>query len=254
MKLEYGDFMNSLYESEESSCSYYPERNSKVRAFTVPSALDRGILDQVLGFGFRRSGNFYYRTTCRLCNDCLSYKIPLPKFELGSRHKRILKTNSDLSLEFGPPRIDSAKEELYTRYQVSRHAGSYGARKEALVAAMRSQMYEGSENSGELRLLFSEKLLGWILLDLGKKSVSAVYSVFDPDERKRSLGNALVLLSILWAKENGFEDYHLGLYLPGHPKMNYKGDWKPAEILEKKTGIWTEAEEFLRFFQPGEAF
>ncbi|TGK60046.1 arginyltransferase [Leptospira wolffii] len=249
--MDYAEFMRSLPLSPESGCSYYPERMSRIRGFSLTQAPTPIVLDRLLDFGFRRAGNFFYRTVCQACSDCLSYRIRLSKFEIHAKDRRLLKKNRDMRIEFGAPKIDSEKEELYLRYQRSRHTGSYGDSSEEILKTMRFQMYEGADSSGEIRILDSEKLIGWILLDLGEENVSAVYSVFDPERKERGLGNFLVLGSILWAKENGFKNYHLGLYLPGHPKMDYKAKWKPAEILDKSSGLWLDSEEFLEDFRPG---
>lgn len=245
MQIDYFQFLNSLPETPESECSYYPERRSKVKGFILRENIPLEGLDVLFRFGFRRSGNFFYRTNCSRCSHCLSYRILLENFEKSSSHKRLEKINSDLNLKTSLPQIDANKENLYLRYQRSRHKGSHGESDFEILETMKYQMYVGSENSLELLLSKEENLLGWILMDIGKETVSAVYSVFDPEESKRSLGNFLILSSILWAKENGFKEFQLGLFLPGHPKMDYKKNWKPAEILNRDTGVWKKSEVFL---------
>ncbi|TGK43798.1 arginyltransferase [Leptospira andrefontaineae] len=245
MQIDYFQFLNSLPETPESECSYYPERRSKVKGFILRENIPLEGLDVLFRFGFRRSGNFFYRTNCSSCSHCLSYRIPLENFEKTSSHKRLEKINSDLGLKTSLPQIDSNKENLYLRYQRSRHKGIHGESDFEILETMKYQMYVGSENSLELLLSKDENLLGWILLDIGKETVSAVYSVYDPEESKRSLGNFLILSSILWAKENGFKEFQLGLFLPGHPKMDYKKNWKPSEILNRDTGVWKKSESFL---------
>ncbi|PJZ50073.1 arginyltransferase [Leptospira saintgironsiae] len=245
MGLDYFAFLNSLPETPESECAYYPKRNSKVKGFFSKEKLPPEILDDLFRFGFRRSGNLFYRTNCSVCSHCLSYRVLLPEFFPSSNHRRLIKKNQDLIVKISPPVIDDDKKNLYVKYQKSRHEGSYGESESEILETMKFQMYEGSENSGELLLYKNDALLGWILLDLGLETVSAVYSVFDPEESKRSLGNFLILSSILWAKENGFKEFQLGLFLPGHPKMDYKKNWKPAEILDRAKGIWKKSESFL---------
>ncbi|PJZ76284.1 arginyltransferase [Leptospira neocaledonica] len=245
MRIDYFEFLNSLPETPESECSYYPDRKSKVKGFILREKILPEGLDVLFRFGFRRSGNFYYRTNCAGCSHCLSYRVSLSDFSKTSTHKRLEKNNSDLTFKTSSPQIDPEKENLYIKYQKSRHEGSYGDSDFEILETMKFQMYVGSENSKELLLFLNDRLLGWILLDLGKEAVSAVYSVFDPEESKRSLGNFLILSSILWAKENGFKEFQLGLFLPGHPKMDYKKNWKPSEILDRNTGVWKESGSFL---------
>ncbi|EMJ96972.1 MULTISPECIES: arginyltransferase [unclassified Leptospira] len=245
MRLDYFTFLNSLPETPESECAYYPDRNSKVKGFLYKEKIPPEILDDLFRFGFRRSGNFFYRTNCSVCSHCLSYRVMLSDFFPSSNHKRIIKKNQDLTLQISLPLINDEKKNLYVKYQRSRHEGSYGESESEILENMRFQMYEGSLHSRELLLYKNDVLLGWILLDLGLETVSAVYSVFDPEERKRSLGNFLILSSILWAKENSFKEFQLGLFLPGHPKMDYKKNWKPSEILDRSSGVWKESGAFL---------
>ncbi|TGK05526.1 arginyltransferase [Leptospira langatensis] len=245
MQIDYFEFLDSLPTSPDSACSYYPERISRIKGFAWKEKIAASVLDFLFRFGFRRSGNFYYRTDCPNCSHCLSYRIPLHTFSPNANQKRIQRKNADLRITVSSPEINSEKKSLYSKYQRSRHEGYYGDSEEELVQAMRMQMYDGSGNSREIQIHTEERLLGWMLLDLGKETVSALYSVFDPEEEKRSLGNFLILSAILWAKNNGFLEFHLGLYLPNHPKMDYKSKWKPAEILEKKTGVWEKSEIFL---------
>ncbi|EPG75901.1 arginyltransferase [Leptospira fainei serovar Hurstbridge str. BUT 6] len=246
MNLRYLRFLESISVSPSSDCSYYPGRQSKVKGFLLSVPPDGLVLDFLLGSGFRRSGNSYYRTACENCSHCLSYRLPVQKFTISKNLKKLLKKNSDLSVNVSDPEITSEKVDLYIKYQKSRHPGSYGSTDLELHETMAAQMYRGSENSIELQIRREAKLLGWILLDLGELCVSAVYSIFDSEYQERSLGRFLIAKSILWAKENDYRDYHLGLFLPGHKKMSYKGDWKPAEILNQETGDWIESEKFLK--------
>ncbi|PKA02422.1 arginyltransferase, partial [Leptospira ellisii] len=72
--------------------------------------------------------------------------------------------------------------------------------------------------------------------------------VYDPEETKRGLGSFAILRSILYAKESGMKYFHLGYFLPGHPDMDYKRNWTPAEIKEPNSEVWIPAEEFRRRF------
>ncbi|PJZ70099.1 arginyltransferase [Leptospira perolatii] len=245
----YSRFLNSLPQTNPSFCSYYENRVSVSKGFYASKTMQQEALDFLFRSGFRRSGELYYCPACPTCSHCLSIRIPLSVYKTTRSNRRLLSKNSDLTLSVGDPTIDKENLNLYFRYQLSRHRGSYGYSEMELEQAMRGQMYEGSENSKELRLYLGQSLVGLILLDVGKETLSAVYSFFDPDETDRSLGNFLILRSIVWGQEMGYNEFHLGLYLPNHPKMDYKGRWKPAEILDRKTGEWIDSEVFLqRYF------
>ncbi|TGK17429.1 arginyltransferase [Leptospira fluminis] len=245
MNAGYLRFLESIPSSPPGECSYYPDRISKVKGFLSKKPPNLSALDFLLASGFRRSGELFYRTACDSCIHCLSYRIPLHQFTISKSLKRLGKRNVDLIPSVHSPEMTPEKAELYVKYQNARHPGSYGNTDSELQETMFGQMYLGSENSVELQIRKEGRLLGWILLDCGEVAVSAVYSVFDSEFHTRSLGKFLILASLLWAKEKGFLEYHLGLFLPGHPKMDYKGFWKPAEILDQRTGNWIESRKFL---------
>jgi arginine-tRNA-protein transferase len=54
-----------------------------------------------------------------------------------------------------------------------------------------------------------------------------------------------ILRMIQWAKLQGFDYLYLGFFIPGHPKMDYKFRYHPAEILDPRTMHWRKAREFM---------
>ncbi|EMO25385.1 arginyltransferase, C-terminal domain protein [Leptospira interrogans serovar Bataviae str. HAI135] len=113
---------------------------------------------------------------------------------------------------------------------------------------MRWNLFEYTENSLEMTLYLDGKILCFMILDSASDSLSAVYSVYDPDYPDRSLGSFAILSSILYAKELGMKYFHLGYFLPGHPNMDYKKYWTPSQIREPipNENRWIETEEFQK--------
>ncbi len=143
-----------------------------------------------------------------------------------------MKRNADLEVAWARPQPTQEKFELYVRYQLTRHKDmdeSPDVRRE-LAMAMVSQMYMNPADSIELTILRGGVVLGYAIFDRTLDSLSAVYSVFDPDETVRSLGTLNILLAIEKTKELGLPYLNLGLYLAGHEKMAYKKNFGPAEV------------------------
>jgi arginine-tRNA-protein transferase len=69
------------------------------------------------------------------------------------------------------------------------------------------------------------------LVDVLSGGLSLVYSFFDPDAPKRSLGVYTILDHIQQARAAGFPHVYLGYWIPGSDKMNYKAEFRPLEIL-----------------------
>jgi arginine-tRNA-protein transferase len=250
LQRRFQQFIQSLPLSQHYVCSYFIERLSKVRSFQFTGRMSPDCLEYALSQGFRRCGNIYYQTNCSNCFLCLSYRIAPEMLELSTSQKRVLKRNQDISVSFSKPFPTMEKENLYLHYQYKQHflkpfsRGKYRRRpfdELETLGAMYDQMYANTENSIEMELYLEDRLVGFAVFDLAVHSISAVYSVYDPNETKRSLGTYIILNSILWAKAMKYKRYYLGFYIPGHPKMDYKSRFKPAEIRHPLTGQWEDA-------------
>ncbi|XDD51700.1 arginyltransferase [Leptospira sp. WS92.C1] len=243
------DLVNSLPISPERNCSYYPDRPSQIQYLPFQGEIAKEALQFFFDSGFRRTGNILYRASCKGCRDCLSYRIPLDGFVLSRNRKRLLKKNADLLIRLERPELTTEKEILYLKYQRSRYESFVMEESDQeLLEGMRWNLFGSLENSLEMSVWLEEKLVGFMILDLASDSLSAVYSVYDPDFPDRSLGSFAILSSILEAKKSGIKFYHLGYFLPGHPDMDYKKYWGPSEIREPDTDRWISLETFRERF------
>ncbi|PJZ55172.1 arginyltransferase [Leptospira adleri] len=241
------DLVDSLPISPERNCSYYPDRLSQIQYLPFQGEIAKEALQFFFDSGFRRTGNILYRAACNGCQDCLSYRIPLDLFVPSRNRRRLLKTNSDIRIRFAPPELTTEKEILYLRYQRSRYENFVSEESDQeLLEGMRWNLFGTPENSLEMTLWLNERIVGFMILDTAGDSLSAVYSVYDPDYPNRSLGSFAILCSILHAQKLGMKFYHLGYFLPGHPDMDYKKYWTPSEIREPDTNLWIRSEEFRK--------
>ena len=111
---------------------------------------------------------------------------------------------------------------------------------EMLLDTMYFQMYTNPESTLEMELTLADQLIGFGILDVAEDIVSAVYFVFDPDYGKRSLGTYAILRGIEWAMSEGYRYYHMGYLIDGHPKMVYKRQFGPGQLLDDEKGRWQE--------------
>jgi len=81
-----------------------------------------------------------------------------------------------------------------------------------------------------------DRLLGACLTVRLADGLSAVYSFFDTDQEKRSLGTFAVLWLIGRARSLGLPYVYLGYWVPESRKMAYKARFRPSEILI--SGAW----------------
>ena len=78
------------------------------------------------------------------------------------------------------------------------------------------------------------ELAGVAVVDLFDNALSAVYTFFDPELSKRSLGVYAVLWQIDYAKTLGLDWLYLGYWIEQCQKMSYKTNYQPLQGLVEK--------------------
>jgi arginine-tRNA-protein transferase len=76
--------------------------------------------------------------------------------------------------------------------------------------------------------------------------LSLVYSFYDPDLARRSLGSFIVLDNLIQAAMNELPHVYLGYWVPGSEKMTYKLRFSPLEILRPNGWGLISAREIAR--------
>jgi leucyl-tRNA---protein transferase len=76
-----------------------------------------------------------------------------------------------------------------------------------------------------------DRLVGAILTDRLRDGLSAVYSFFDADQDRRSLGTFMILSLISQALTEGLPYVYLGYWIRSSRKMAYKARFQPLEAL-----------------------
>ena len=64
-----------------------------------------------------------------------------------------------------------------------------------------------------------------------ENAYSAVYTFFDPEMERRSLGTYAILLQIELARDMACDWLYLGYWIHESPKMAYKARFQPHELL-----------------------
>ena len=77
--------------------------------------------------------------------------------------------------------------------------------------------------------------------DVLPDGLSAVYTFFDPDEKRRALGVYSILWQIKEARALSLSWLYLGYWIKECPKMAYKTNYRPLELL--LNGRWVLHEE-----------
>lgn len=216
-----------FYASSPEPCGYLPDRKS-ISAFANPYMdMDAKTYDELIQFGFRRSGGYLYRPHCPNCNECISIRIPVAKYKFSRGDRRTLKKNSDLSLKLVPAKYVEEHYELYRTYINSRHSGG------SMENPSRSDYHRFLINDWTetyfIEFRQGKQLLAVAVTDVTRTGYSAVYTFFNPEETQRSLGHYAILKQIELSSNYELPYLYLGYWIKDCEKMKYKTRYKPAE-------------------------
>ncbi len=217
-------------------CSYLPGRVATEEAWLawqVSPAAYHELMDR----GFRRSGNILYRTACAGCKRCVPIRVPVADFKPSKSQRRVLRRNTDVTLNVSSPDLTAEKHDVYRRYLKAQHAESpQGSDMESLREFLYSSCvatleFEYRDKAG--------KLLGVSICDASHRSLSSVYHFFEPDEAGRSIGVYSVLQEIEFCRRKSIPHFYLGYWVQGCGAMEYKSQYRPFELLLE--GKWERA-------------
>ncbi|GAB1260029.1 arginyltransferase [Aurantivibrio plasticivorans] len=211
------------------SCSYLDDQDASTIFVDPNQRIDANLYEQLSKHGFRRSGPHVYRPHCAQCSACIAARVPVNDFKPSRRHKRCIKANSDIIVE-EIPSIDTAGHfALYERYINERHCDGdmYPASKEQFDSFLSSEW--GVTRYFEMKL--DGLVVGVMVSDKLPNGLSAMYTFFDPDLSKRSLGTFAILWQVGYAQREKMDYLYLGYWIKESDKMNYKSQYRPLELL-----------------------
>ncbi|MGE3067307.1 MAG: arginyltransferase [Hyphomicrobiaceae bacterium] len=210
------------------------------------------LVDNLLKGGFRRSQNIAYMPYCEGCQACVSVRVIADEFEPSSSMRRVLDRNTDLVSRHIPAMPTSEQYSLFRSYIDARHSDGGMADMSVLDYAM---MVEDSiidtflteyrlrpQNALDSRI-DKWPLLGVALCDRLSDGISMVYSYYDPEAEKRSLGTYMILDHIAHTRKLGLPYLYLGYWIQGSRKMSYKTRFRPQEQLTGSGWVRTTAEQ-----------
>ncbi|GIK96700.1 MAG: putative arginyl-tRNA--protein transferase [Alphaproteobacteria bacterium] len=206
----------------------------------LPGQLERKVVTELTGVraadtyellsraGFRRSHSIAYRPACTGCSACVPVRVVVSAFAWTRSHRRTAARNGDLSVTLQPNRGTPEQYQLFTRYLESRHG-------DGEMVGMRFHEYRAMVEDSPIETHLVEfrdpggTLVACCLADWAADGISAVYSFFDPDQSRRSLGNYVVIRLIETAAQHGLDYVYLGYWVSGSRKMAYKTRFRPIE-------------------------
>lgn len=229
-----------------AACPYVDGLEER-KVFTYLSGPHANEMNTLLTLGgFRRSQKVAYRPACSGCNACVSVRIPVDTFLADRSMKRILKVNHDIIAKEIFPKTTSEQYGLFHSYLDARHAeGGMAGMTMADYKAMvedtsvdtrlieyRLRVVEDTDNH-DTETVNRDELVGIALTDVVSDGYSMVYSFYNPQITKRSLGTFMILDHIRRTIEAGLPFVYLGYWVEGSRKMQYKMRFQPLEHLNE---------------------
>ncbi|MGY9047513.1 arginyl-tRNA-protein transferase [Puniceibacterium antarcticum] len=224
-----------FYVTAPQSCPYLEGRMERKLFTSLQGDQAVKLNDSLSKQGFRRSQNVLYRPSCSDCAACLSARIDVSLFQPSKSQRRTINRNAHLARTATSPWATEDQYSLFRRYLDRRHADGGMADMDVFeFAAMieetpiRSRVVEYADPKGELTAV--------CLTDVLDDGLSMVYSFYEPDLPKQSLGSWMILDHVEIAREAGLPYVYLGYWVPGSPKMGYKAGFSGLEVY--RHGRW----------------
>ncbi|MDW3221667.1 MAG: arginyltransferase [Paracoccaceae bacterium] len=219
-----------FYVTAPQPCPYLEGRMER-KLFTALQGENADKLNDSLSQqGFRRSQNVLYRPSCAECSACLSARIDVEAFGASRSQRRTMQRNLDLVRRATSPWASEEQYELFRTYLDSRHADGGMADMDVFEFAAMIEETPIRSRVVEYTDAHNGALIGVSLTDVLADGLSMVYSFYEPDHPKRSLGTYMILDHIKIAQEAGLPYLYLGYWVPGSQKMGYKAKFSGLEV------------------------
>lgn len=182
--------------------------------------------------GFRRSQNVLYRPSCAECAACMSARINVANFSPSRNQRRVANRAANLTRRATAPWATEEQYDLFRAYLDGRHAT--GGMADMDMFEFAAMVEETPIRSRLIEYTDPEGLRAVGLTDILDDGLSMVYSFFDPDSTRLSLGTYIILDHIAIARELNLPYVYLGYWVPGSPKMGYKSKFKGLEVYRNE--------------------
>uniref|UniRef100_A0A8C5I8L0 Arginyl-tRNA--protein transferase 1 n=1 Tax=Gouania willdenowi TaxID=441366 RepID=A0A8C5I8L0_GOUWI len=146
---------------------------------------------------------------------------------------------------------------LYASYQMTIHGDDPSECNESKVLIFSLLVYSQAERSpggpemgyGSFHQQYwvNSRLVAVGVIDILPTCVSSVYLYYHPDFASLSLGSYSALREIAFTRQlqkqsPKLSHYYLGFYIHSCPKMRYKGQYRPSDLLCPETYVWVPIE------------
>jgi arginine-tRNA-protein transferase len=228
-----------IIHDEEEACLYLPGRRARQPLRLPMRDLMPAEFDQRLEAGDRRAGQLLYTPTCPACTACEPIRVDVRAFSPSRSQRRAqAKASASVVTRIGPVEVDERRIALYLEHIDKRGLAREG---ESIDARGYASFFVASCVDGfEIRYFIGDQLVGVAITDRGERSLSAMYTAWDPAHEALSLGTYSILTQIALARKAGLDWVYLGLAIKDCAPMSYKTRFLPHE--RRIGGVWRRFE------------
>ncbi len=224
-----------FYATAPYSCSYLSDRVARSQVATPAHLINADLYGELVSNGFRRSGMYTYRPYCDGCKACTACRVNIQQFAPKRYQKRAFKKHQGLQAKVGHLAYIQEHYELYMSYQKDRHAGGGMDSDDQdqyqqflLQSKVNTRLIEfrdgpNDPEPGKLRIVS--------IIDIIQDGLSSVYTFFDTSVENASYGTYCIMWQLEQAKKLNLPYLYLGYLIKESPKMAYKSEFEPLEIL-----------------------
>jgi len=212
--------------TQSFACNYLPDQDERLLVCMEPADELPEYYSTLILAGFRRSGDQLYRPHCAACSKCESLRIVSNSFVPSKSQKRVLAKNKNIVINTIEGERDDYYE-LYEKYII-------GAHKDGAMFPPTYEQYRNFIHCHWQSPIFIEgridgKLVGVAVTDKVNLGLSALYTFFDPNMSKFSLGTYFILQQIYICQQRQLPYLYLGYQIDQCNKMNYKNNFYPHQ-------------------------
>jgi arginine-tRNA-protein transferase len=221
---------------EEEACLYLPGRRARQPLRAPVRPLTGAEFDQRLEAGDRRVGPMLYNQACPACSACEPLRVDVRAFAPSRSQRRAqVKATPAVTVQLGPIEVNEARLALYRAHERGRDLDRDG-RPPIDQVGYESVFAMSCVEGFEIRYLVAGQLAGVAITDRGARSLSAVYTFWDPTHAALSLGTFSILTQLALARRWDLDWLYLGLAIRDNHSMAYKLAFMPHE--RRIDGAW----------------